>query len=148
MRASRRLMPTAEGLLEEFECWVQGHGLRGALEESLDRHIGMDELRKSRERIRLSLERNYGREDVRRRMHIAQWTTAQRHFALQEAQRAYRRQHAFAASHIPMKDDKDPDIAGQATAGSLFAKAQKDQNGAEDAGYKWKTKRWYASVTM
>ena len=56
MRASRRLMPTAEGLLKEFEYWVQGHDVEGAPEEYADRHVGMKGLRKSRKRTRLSLE--------------------------------------------------------------------------------------------
>ena len=56
MRASRRLMPTAEDLLKKLEYWVQGHGLGGALEGPLGRHIEEEELCNSRKRMILLLE--------------------------------------------------------------------------------------------
>ena len=80
-------------------------------------------------------------------MHVAQWVTAPRHFALQEVLRIYRRQHALAAIDLLLKDDRDPDIAGQATAGPL-ERTQEDQNAAANSGYKWRRKQWYASVAM
>jgi hypothetical protein len=56
MRASRRLMPTAEHLLKDFEYWVQSHLLEKELGGPMDRISDMEELRKGYKSIRLSLE--------------------------------------------------------------------------------------------
>jgi len=112
MRASRRLMPTAEDLLKKLEYWVQGHGLGGALEGPLGRHIEEEELCNSRKRMILLLETEPQSRGPRRRMHIAQWITAPRHFALQAVSRTYRWQYALLAGDLPLKNDMDPIIAG------------------------------------
>jgi hypothetical protein len=56
MRASRRLMPTAEDLPKVFEYWVQSHLLEKELGGRMDRINDMEELRKGYKSIRLSLE--------------------------------------------------------------------------------------------
>jgi hypothetical protein len=62
MRASRRLMPTAEDLPKVFEYWVQSHLLEKELGGRMDRINDMEELRKGYKSIRLSLaiERRHG----------------------------------------------------------------------------------------
>jgi hypothetical protein len=77
-------------------------------------------------------------------VHVTQPIMVQRHFALQAVSRSYRRQHALATKDLPSKDDTNHAIAGYATAASLFARTQEEQNGADDTGYKCKRKRWYA----
>lgn len=105
-------MPTAEDLLKEYEYRAQGICVGGVLKGPLDRHIDVGELRNSRKRMILLRRQNRSREAMRRRVHIAQWITAPRHFALQAVSRTYRWQYALVGSDLPLKDDMDPIVAG------------------------------------
>lgn len=113
MRASRRLMPTAEGLPEEFEYWLQGHVYwKKRLGGRRKARLAWRSCANAERGHASHWKRNHNREDMRRRVHIAQAVMRQRHFALQAMPRSERRQHASVAIDLPFNDDMAPDIAG------------------------------------
>ncbi|KAM0709385.1 hypothetical protein Q7P35_003423 [Cladosporium inversicolor] len=85
----------------------------GALGRLMERRFGLKELRKGHKRMHLSHgNRNHDGGDMRRLVQIAQSIMAQKHSTLHAISRSYRRRHALAVSDLPLKEDKDPDIAG------------------------------------